>query len=450
MKRYINIFAAIAVALIFAACSKEDPFPGPDGQSDFGQLLKTSLAPALENAEGLAAFSRPGTRAEAPSADQFTVDFIRNGEETPYISYLFGDMPEVVTLPVGDYTAVAYYGENNNAAWEEPYFKGETSFSIAKDKITEVEQPIVAKLANVRVSISFGATLMAEMSDDSKVTVKVGEVGSIDFTKADAQAGKSAYFAYVEGSNSLTATFSGTVQGYPATESKGYDDVKPGSHYAITFRLHDTGVDETGTVSGSFTVDASVEIVDLNRVVDGEDDEIIEDDLRPVEGKDEEDPDQGGNGGDDPVVNPTPSILPSAAPDGMYSVKFDEWNDIVYENFEVTTPLYAAFNISSTAEGGFQNVSVKIISEKLNKDELKKLELTDEFDLADSKDSVYWASLAGLGFPTDIKGQSYAEFNITTFLGLMGVLGTPEEHKFEVTVTDANGSTTKTLMLRFL
>lgn len=284
MKRYISIFAALAFVLLFAACSKEDPFPGPDGgDGKMGQVLKSSLTPALGNEEGFATFGRPGTRAEAPAADDFTVDFIKDGEETPYVSYIYSEMPEIVSLPVGVFRAVAHYGNNSAAAWEEPYFKGETKFNVVADKITEDVEPIVATLSNVRVSITFAPSLKANMSSDAKVTVKVGEVGSLDFTAADE--GRSAYFAYVENSCSLTATFSGEVEGYPVVESKVYDTVAPGSHYSITFRLHDVGEDETGSADANITVDASVEIVDMNITLDGsEEDEILEDDLRPVEG----------------------------------------------------------------------------------------------------------------------------------------------------------------------
>lgn len=442
MNRYINIFAALIVALIFSACSKEDPFFGGDENKDMGQVRKSALAPGMANEEGLAIFSRPGTRAEAPSADSFTIDFIKDGEETPYVSYAYAQMPEVVSLPVGAYTAVAYYGDNAAADWEAPYFRGETKFIVVKDKITEDVEPIVATLSNVRVSIHFAPALKAAMSPDAKVTVKVGDAGSLDFTASDE--GRSAYFAYVENSCSLTATFQGDVDGFPVTESKVYDTVAPGSHYSVTFRLNNVDDDETGTLEGTFVVDATVEVVDMNVTIDGEDDDVLTDDLRPVEGE-PENPNPGtdpGDAGDEPDPA-TPGITPMAAPAGKTPIIFDDWNIVDVDN------TYAAFKISSSAPTGFDSVSIQIVSEKLNPSELGTIGLTDKFDLADSKDSDYWGPLEGLGFPTNIKGRKEAEFDISTFLGLMVVLGTPADHKFVITVTDANGTMTKTLMLRF-
>ncbi|MDE6329980.1 MAG: DUF4493 domain-containing protein, partial [Muribaculaceae bacterium] len=241
MKHYISLFLSLTLIAVLGACSKEDPFPGGES-TDMGRVLKSALAVELSNSEGLpAVMGRPAdlTRAAIPTPDDFTVDFIADGATEPYASYLFAEMPEVVTLPVGVYKAVAHYGENATHAWEAPYYEGSTTFNVVKDVITQVADPIVASLANVRVSIKFDYTLSQNMSSDSKVTVKVGESGTLDFTAADAD--RSGYFAYVANSCSLTATFSGEVEGLRVVESKVFDNVAPGTHYAITFRLHDAG-----------------------------------------------------------------------------------------------------------------------------------------------------------------------------------------------------------------
>lgn len=434
MKKYINIFMALVLAFSLASCSKEDPF-GPWSDGETGRVLKSALAAELTNAEGFPAVFNRGTRAETPTADDFTVDFIKDGDDAPYASYLYAEMPEVVTLPVGSYKAVAHFGANSSAAWDEPYFEGDTSFDVEADKITEVVDPIVARLSNVRVSIKFSPSLKANMSNDSRVVVKVGDVGSLEFSAADEE--RSAYFAYVPDSNTLTATFSGAVENYPIVESKVYDNVQPGNHYSITFRLHDVADDEVGSVNSTLTVDASVEVVDLTRELDPDfEDDILEDDLRPIEGNPDVNP------GEDPVNPEMPSapVVTAIAPEGDFAgmVKTD------FSKVNNTNNLYCAFRVVSTAEGGIQGLKVVIESESLNEDALDEVGLAKNLDLVNPGDKA--EALAGLGFPTYVGGRSSVDFDITSFMPMLAALGSGD-HQFVITVTDANGTTETILRL---
>lgn len=427
MRQYIKLLTILTIAASLGSCSKDDPFPWSENGGE-GSILKSSLSVSVPNADGIIVASRPVlTRAAAPSADDFTVDFIKEGDSAPVKSYIFSEMPEVVTLPVGTYSAVAHYGANASQAWEEPYFRGDTKFSVAADKITTDVEPINARLSNVRVSIVFAPSLVANMSQDAKVTVKVGESGTLDFTNDDAE--RSGYFAYVENSNTLTATFSGDVEGFPVVESKVYDTVAPGSHYRITFRLHDAGEEDPGSINAGLSVDATVEIVDMNVTLDAEEDEILEDDLRPVEGQ----PDVPGP--DDPVkpgkVAPKASALQPAGEYAGYTEL-----DLSRVN-EVTDKLYCAWKVVSEAEGGFQKFDVKIISDTLTPEELEGVGLQQDLDLINP--GQFEETLSGLGFPVNLGGQSEAEFDITGFLSLMSILG-EANHEFRLTVTDANGT----------
>ncbi|MDE6272966.1 MAG: DUF4493 domain-containing protein [Muribaculaceae bacterium] len=427
MKLHKSIYLTLAVAFVMTSCSKEDPFWGSSAEGE-GRILKSALNVSVPNPDGVTVASRPVlTRAAAPSADAFTVDFIKEGETEPTRSYVYSEMPEVVTLPAGAYTAVAHYGDNAPQAWEAPYYKGDTKFVVVADKITSDIQPIDARLSNVRVSIVFAPSLLANMSSDSKVTVKVGESGTLDFTAADAD--RSGYFAYVENSCSLTATFSGEVEDYPVVESKVYDTVAPGSHYRVTFRLHDAGDEDPGSINTGLTVDASVEIVDMNVTLDPEEDEILEDDLRPTEG--EPTPPTPV----DPVDPSKPAPAASAlVPTGDYA-GFTQL-DLNKVN-EVTDKLYCAWKVTSEAQGGFTKFDVEIISDTLTPDELDGVGLQKDLDLINP--GQFEETLAGLGFPVNLGGQNSAEFDITGFLSLMSILG-PGNHEFRLTVADANGT----------
>lgn len=436
MNKYISSALALGIVLMGASCSKEHPWDLSESNGQ-GRLLKSAIELDLQNQEGI----EMHTRAAAPAHEDFTLDFIKDGETTPTVSYKYSEMPEVVMLDAGVYTAVASHGENPHADWEAPYFKGETKFNIVADKITEHIDPIVAKLSNVRVSILFDPALKAAMGADSKVTVRVGEHGTLDFSHTDAD--RSGYFAHVENSQTLTATFNGTVDGYPVSESKGYDNVQPGTHYRITFKLHNAASGGDGNIAGNITVDASVEVTDMNVSVDPEDETLV-DDMRPVQGGDTPGPVT-------PVdpVNPAPtitSVAPNPAdPDDAPYIGFKPV-DLSIENV-TASDLYVCLNVESTAPGGIQAFKVYIDSDSLTPDELEGVGLQQELDLVNPGDLE--DSLVGLGFPVNVGGKSSCKFQITGFIPMLNALG-EAKHKFTLVVTDANGTTTVELKLRTL
>lgn len=427
MKLYKGIFFSLAAASLLAACSKEDPFGIGGTEEGMGVLKTSALLTSLANAEGYEA----ATRAAVPSTDDFTVTITKEGARTPAAEYKYSEMPEVLTLAVGNYVVSASHGANNAAAWDEPYYYGESNFEIEENKVTDEVDPIVARLANVRVTIVFHPSLLSVMSPDSKVDVKVGQVGSMTFTGSEE---RSAYFRYVDNSQTLTATFSGTVDGDAVVETKAYDNVAPGNHYRITFRLHGQYEEEPGSINTGVTVDASVETVDMNITVDGDaDDDLLEDDMRPVQGGSSEDPGPGPGPDepDQPGGNiPSASALePTGDNAGMKKLDLNADNDI--DN------LYCAWKVVSEAEGGFTGFGVQIISNTLTPEELASANLTDKLDLINP--GQYEEALTGLGFPVNIGGQTEAEFDISSFLDLMPLLGAGQ-HEFRLTVTDANGT----------
>lgn len=437
MKKYIYLMLSVVLAGIFAGCSKDDPFD-PTSDSATGRLLTSSLDVSLKNDYGPRSLKNRAVRAAAPDVNDFTVEFYLDGRQEAVASYLYSKMPEIVTLPVGHYTAKAFYGDNPVAAWESPYYEGTTSFDIVADEITENVEPIVCNFANIRVSIYFDDMLRKSMGPDCKVSVKVGESGELDFTLDDEYV-RSGYFAYVEGSNTLAAVFSGTVDGVFSTESKTDITVQKGKHYQITFRMYDAGEEDPGFIvpgqdSGKIIVIES-DVVSEN--IDGSVDSgegTIEDDMRPQEG-DIDNPGKDDPKPDDPVDPSNPK--PQVTVDAPYSmdVEQDLRDDPVI------------IHVHSSAEGGIQAFKVEIDSEKLDANELETVGLNRYLDLINP--GQYEEGLTDLGFPVknSVKGQSDVDLTISSdFTYLLGILGTSYHH-FILTVTDANGTTVSTLKL---
>ena len=168
-----------------------------------------------------------------------------------------------------------------------------------------------------------------------------------------------------------------------------------------------------------------MEIEDVNRPVDSEDDVLV-DDLRPKEdGDDPEPPAQQG---------PT---IEAHAP-----ITFDGVND-------VTDSSSVVIDVKSSAPNGVETCKVYIISEKLSKDELEGFGLKDELDLVNPGELA--EILSGMGFPVNVGGKKEMTFDISGFMSLLTALtntGETDEHQFRFVVCDANGTTEKTLTLR--
>lgn len=441
MKRITNILVNIALLLGVASCSSEAPFSRETGEGE-GRFLSSAMSVELKTDEKL-------VRATGvPDVNDFTVEFVSADNADKIVDhYTYGEMPEVVTLPVGDYVVRAYYGGDyeagSNAAFSAPYYLGESErFSIEKDKIKDNIGTIVCRLSNVKVTILFDESLVRVMSPDSKVSVSVGDSGSLDFTKDTQDSG---YFAYVEGSNTMAAVFSGVVDGDETVETKTYDNVMPGNHYRITFKLHVVDPNEPGDINpgapgDEIKIDATVNLEDLTgnggTNINPDDEDIFMDDDRYPN---EEDP-TPGPGPDEPGPD-EPSNGPTVKPEDEDSIYLNDWNE---------NPSECVLNVHS--DTGITGFEVEIKSVVLSPEELSGVGLAAKMNLItglDEDGNDVSDALSGLGFPIkeEIDGKNDVEFNITGFMPMLQMLGAGD-HTFVLVVSDSEGTNTTELKIR--
>lgn len=411
------ILPLLAVAALATGCSKENPFSGPDEGE--GSFMKSSLSMDID-ADGLV-----NTRAAVDAnVDDFTVIFTREGSSQPVVKYRYGDMPEVVALQAGTYTCTATYGENRQAEWESPYFLGVSqSFEVVPYEIVSYLEPIECRLENIKVTVDFDQALRSRMSSDSYAEVKVGSSSALKFGLAEADAQKGGFFMH-QNEITLVAVFNGTVDGQETVETKSLKNIEKGNHYKIMFKLHPDGTgDGTGDVNADVTVDASVIVEDVTRNVTLGEDELLDDSERPNEG-----------GGETPPVKPEPPVI-----EGLGGVNLDAVNDVdLLDEIKI--------KITSSSEGGFTGFTCDIVSDTLTPEELQGAGLDSHLDLVNPGPLA--ETLTGFGFPVNVGGMKSIEFDLTTFKMMLKAL-TPGASDFVLTVTDANGSTTKTLKLKF-
>ncbi len=417
MKKIFNIIPLILLVVMgvsVTSCDKEEPFnnqeDGATGTVSFRKMLVE-----IRNEENV-------MRSTQVDVNAFivTVTDSRTGEVKWEGTY--GSMPEVMTLAVGNYKVKVNSADNPDAGWDSPYFEGSQDFSITEGTISTVD-PVVCKLANVKVTVIFDKELLAKMGSDCKVSVVACDKGHLEFTPSETRSGYFKYIATPGSESTLVATFSGTVDENYEENFRTYTAVAPGNHYKITYTLKGVNPnipDQTGIVTPGVYVDATVERVDMTVNVDVEDD-ILKDDMRPGE----EDPDNPPTPG-----NPTPDITASSG------ISFESPNT-------VTPGMEAVVKVHSHAEGGLTGFTVDIESNTLTPQELEGVGLASHLDLVNP--GQFAESLAGLGFPVNVGGQTDPDpMVLTDFLPMLQALGAGT-HKFVLKVTDANGTTDKTL-----
>lgn len=451
---YIILMCAFA-ALGLVSCSKEAPFDSVEFGK--GKLLTHALALEVNTSETLVRAS-----SDVPDKNDFTVRIFQMTSDGESIadSYIYKDMPEVLILPVGHYRVEASYGgdygDGKSAAFGKPYYKGVSEeFDIENNKIVDYLDPIVCSLSNVKVTILFDQSLSYAMTIGSKVLVSVGKNGtSLEFDKSTLDSG---YFEYESGSSTLAASFNGSVDGDQISETKTYNNVLPGTHYRITFKLHTIDPNEPGDLNpgdpgNEVKVDAVVELEDLSGG-NGQDvsnvtgDMYLEDDRYPTEdpvvpddpGNDPGNEQPGGDTPDDPQPAAGPTI--TACPD----IDLNKINDIYIDGDEVVDNKQCILYVHS--DTGFTEFTAEIISNSLSPDELIGVGLNSHLDLVNP--GALAGPLEGLGLPVNVGGLTEVKFDISTFLTLLAALG-DDTHTFKITVSDASGTTVKELKLKII
>ena len=416
MKKIYDVILMFAIMATLGSCSKEKwDFDTDD--SSYGEVSLSSMTVDVTNAEEVIA------RSSVDLSD-FIVKIYDATDNSLVKQWTYAEMPEVFTLPVGEYYVNVISHVQEASAWDKPYFEGSKTFAIQDARITEIGE-VICKLANVKVSIRYSDALRAVMGDDVVVTVLMNDGGSLTYTPSETRAG---YFKYIADSHTLVATFTGTVDGNKETLRKEYTDIAAGQHRIITFKLKTgdgTIPDENGGISidGGISVDASVTTVDLTSDIDVEED-IIDGD-RPQEGGDDnQDPEQP----DEPQQPDTPTETIT-----ITSETLD------FENPNIATAdMQAIVNIHS--DEGIANFKVDIISDQLTPEVLSSVGLAASFDLA-YPGSLEYAIKNDLEFPVgdEVIGAKDLVFDITKFIPFLMIYeGT---HNFKLTITDAAGAT---------
>lgn len=440
----ISILAWAAAAAAFTGCS-DNWVPEVEGAGE-GRLNTQSILAevnTVEDEKNDEDVTKKATSRSSIDLSPFLVDVVRTSDNANVASWTYATMPQLPTFAVGSYEVRVRSRVLKDAEWSAPYYLGSQTFDIRNGEVTDVG-PIVCKLANVRVTIDYGPKLLAATGGEGfTITVTSTPGVYLQYTGKETRSG---YFAY-NGQTTMVARFQGRVNGVDEDFSHVLENIAPGQHRKLTFRLNynpNVPDDEVGTIEGQgIVVSCSTKTVNVDGNVIQEED-IQESGDRPGQEGDEP-------GGEDPKPGEEGNIT-------FTSETLANDNGNVLDD----TPNNAAdfgegkkeAKIHIHSEAPIASFKVKIDSETLTADVLSDVKLAPEFDLADpivttddgeKKDLT--EGLKGLEFPVgdEVKGATDLDFDITKFVPLTMIYGAAN-HRFILTVTD-NAGNSKTLTL---
>lgn len=431
-----NIYLTGLLTIGLASCSVEAPFKSGKETGE-GQFLKSALSLDVKSDTNIKVKS--GDNSDYDIND-FDIIFTKVGESGSYRTYSYKDMPDVVTLPGGSYTITATFGNGEtDAAWANPHFKGQTAeFKIEVDKINTDIDPIVCTLQNVMVSVVFDPDLLEHMDDEPEVEVYVNKEQSLKYNKTHSDNLTAGYFKHYQNLTTLTAEFTGTVDGVKLTETKTLDGIQPGNHYRMTFKRHSFNGEDHGDAELAVVVDANVTVNPVGEDYETGDEEFMTDITFPTETP-AEDPNPGDDepGDDEPgEENGLQVYLDYSRTDSNIVLGADKESQI-----NDTSKIVLIIE----SKTGLKEFSVDITIENFG--EIPNVP-NNHLDLINPLDS-YITFLRGVKLlgdeETSLQGKKYSEFDISEFMPLL----TPYEgkHTFIVKVSDESGKIVETLNL---
>lgn len=408
--KIFNIIAAGCLVLATASCDGNWTPPS----AGEGTLSLASME--VRNDDAVKLIKNDQSRA-AVNINDYKVYISKKGEETPLYTYKYSEIPEILTLNVGEYTVDVKSHDVQKAEWERPYFLGSKDIKIESGKITDAGE-IVCKFSSIKVTIDYTQELRSMLSE-ATVNVLVNDEGELDYVLGENKAG---YFEALEGSSTIIVTFNGVVNGTPLTSSLNITDAEAGQHRIITFSVKNIPdvPEQTGTIDPTtgISIDASMitEDIDGNQTVQ---EDLISGIKRPW----------------DPGEDPGP-VTP---PVGDEAITFTVSEGLNLDGPNPTT--LDAYVIHIHSENGIENMQVDIMSDSQDFIESAGTMMPLSFDMAHLPDDLYETLKdpeIGLEGNEAVLHKNDVDFNITKLVPLLGAF--PGTHKFQIAVTDTEGN----------
>lgn len=393
-KLFFTLTVLLSSIMIFSSCHSEKMNLSVTGT---GQVRLSSMQMTY-NTEPLVTVSRA-----AEDLNNYVVGIYKSDDNLVQ-EWKYSEMPEIFTLDAGDYKLVAHSQDVEGAQFEAPYCYGESSvFTIVKDKIVDAGT-VSCTLKNVKVTIKYSDDLKPLLSEDTQVTVTLGDE-SLTYTADETRSG---YFHCKATDNVVGVRFEGKVDGEsePTTITTSYTVIE-GTELIVNYDLVSASYVDPGTggIVPAMKLKISDEVLtaELQGSVLPEDDEILDFGKPSIEGV--------GFDIKQPItVNPGTLQVNLMAPEGMQHVYV-----------EITSDNEGFLSAASTVFGG-----------------------ATSFDLAEPATEEIKNALINLKFPVGeeiINNKGVVLFDISPFVGLLFESTFAGKHSFKIRVVDSYDDT---------
>lgn len=183
------------------------------------------------------------TRAIKPITDELLrVDILSTSGDTvkSYADYSKEVRGQKLILPVGNYKVVVSSNKNGGAAWESPFYAGETEEPVAVKNGEITNTSVTCKIANTKVTVTYRESLKQHFIDYCD-TVSTS-AGKLVYTRDEYRAG------YFTSEGNLTAKlYLKNKDGNEFTLQRIVKDIKPQYHYNLIYSLDDESEGEAGS-----------------------------------------------------------------------------------------------------------------------------------------------------------------------------------------------------------
>lgn len=197
MKNFGRLFALLA---LMAACSSNDD-PSQQGTSKVVLDFSTDLTYGKQSKAGE---TRSVDLTPYQNVNNYTVQLIKDGSVIKENTY--GSMALEEEIDPGTYTFKAFYGDNAVAAgWDALYVEGSQTFAAQSGRTATVQFTCVP--ANAKMKVVYSDDFSLYYSDCTIGVTTTYQTTPFVITKADAEAGKEAYFKVDAGENTFSLTF---------------------------------------------------------------------------------------------------------------------------------------------------------------------------------------------------------------------------------------------------
>lgn len=238
MKQYIYGCLCL-LALLLTACNNE----------------RDSLVPTGMLYLNVGADQTVMTKAEVAVTNEKLKVYIINSEEdtTTYSDYISDLRNKKLVLPAGTYKIAVSSNQSQDAAWETPFYSGETEVEVKAGEITNAK--VVCRIANTKVSVTYSEEMLQYFIDyETNVS---NSSGSLLYLRDEYRAG---FFA----AETLTARLKlVNKDGQEFHLQQSIKDIEPRYHYKLSYSLGNPNPGDGDNAGADFdiTIDKSAEEV---------------------------------------------------------------------------------------------------------------------------------------------------------------------------------------------